>query len=137
MNRINRACSRLRISALVVPWCVASGLSLLCAGCGRSVHPEGTGISSVDAGQRVRAIRQAARAGDVDRVAALVDRLEDEDSAVRFAAIIALEKLTGMRLDYDYADDAEQRSRAVEAWRLYLTVRSEAGDTAPAAVPKR
>lgn len=50
----------------------------------------------------------------------LVDRLEDEDEAVRFFAIIALDKITGERLGYDYAQPAAERAKAVERWREYV-----------------
>ncbi len=63
----------------------------------------------------------------------LVDRLEDEDSAVRFAAIIALDKLTGKRLGYKYGGSLETRSAAVARWRRYVAQRS--GSRLPAGEP--
>lgn len=62
-------------------------------------------------------------AGDQqDRAAVpiLVDRLEDEDPAVRFYAILALERLTGTRLGFRFEAPVHERRSAVERWRRYL-----------------
>ena len=68
---------------------------------------------------RVRAISEITRARQTDLIPKLVDRLEDMDSAVRFAAILALEDLTGSRLGYDYAAPQSKRAEAVAAWREF------------------
>lgn len=65
------------------------------------------------------AIRAAGEARDEQAVPLLVDRLEDEDDAVRFFTILALEKITGERFGYDYAQPASKRARSVEQWRAY------------------
>ncbi len=67
------------------------------------------------------AIRFAGETGDRQAVPLLVDRLEDEDDAVRFFAIIALERITGDRFGYDYARPASQRAKSVEQWRTYVS----------------
>jgi hypothetical protein len=67
--------------------------------------------------ERVRAVAQAAESGRKDLIPALVDRLDDADVAVRMYAILALEKLTGTRLGYDYAADIGTRRQAVLRWR--------------------
>jgi hypothetical protein len=77
-------------------------------------------IQSANPDERILGIRAAAEAKDPHAVALLVDRLEDEDEAVRFFAIIALDKMTGQRFGYDYALPASQRARAVELWREYV-----------------
>ena len=68
---------------------------------------------------RIRAITEITRARQTDLIPKLVDRLEDNDSAVRFAAILALEDLTGSRLGYDYAAPKSKRAEAVAAWREF------------------
>ena len=68
---------------------------------------------------RIRAITQITRARQTDLIPRLVDRLGDEDSAVRFVAIFALEELTGSRLGYDYAAPKSERVKAVAAWREF------------------
>ncbi len=72
---------------------------------------------------RILAIREAGDRKDTVAIPLLVDRLEDEDSAVRFYAILALERITGERLGYRYADSAVDRQQAVERWREYAATR--------------
>ena len=68
---------------------------------------------------RIRAITEITRARQTDMIPKLVDRLADRDSAVRFAAILALEDLTGSRRGYDYAAPISERAKAVAAWREF------------------
>jgi hypothetical protein len=77
-------------------------------------------IQSQNPSERILAIRTAAETKDQGAVPLLVDRLEDEDEAVRFFAIIALDKITGERFGYDYAQPANLRAKAVERWREYV-----------------
>ena len=77
-------------------------------------------IQSANPDDRILGIRAAAEVRDRHAVPLLVDRLEDEDEAVRFFAIIALDRITGQRFGYDYALPASQRARAVELWREYV-----------------
>lgn len=72
---------------------------------------------------RIMAIREAGERRDQVAVPLLVDRLEDEDAAVRFYAILALERITGDRLGYRYADSAPQRQESVTRWRKYAADR--------------
>ena len=87
-----------------------------CAGGGAS-H---AAINSDDANERILAIRQAAVQRDNTAVPLLIDRLEDEDEAVRLFAILALDKLTGHRFGYDYSQPANRRAKSVEMWREFL-----------------
>ncbi len=66
------------------------------------------------------AIRAAAERGDRSAIPHIVDRLEDEDDGVRFFAVLALDRMTGKRLGYDYAKPAAERAAAVERWRAYV-----------------
>lgn len=88
--------------------------------CTPSQPPPRTAIQSANPDERIRGIHEAAERNDRYAVPLLVDRLEDEDEAVRFYAILALEKMTGHRLGYDYAQSAVDRVRAVERWREYV-----------------
>jgi hypothetical protein len=88
-------------------------------GCGRTGSYRAN-IHSDDVNERILAIREAAQKDDKTAVPLLVDRLDDEDDAVRFFAILALDKITGHRFGYDYAEPARQRAEAVERWRAYL-----------------
>lgn len=65
----------------------------------------------------------------------LVARLEDEDDAVRFFAILALDRMTGTRLGYSYHAPEDQRLRAVQAWRRYLAQQAGAAGGARSSGP--
>ncbi len=81
---------------------------------------------------RVRAIKQITRVRQTELIPKLVDRLEDGDSAVRFAAILALEDLTGSRRGYDYAASKSGRAKAVAGWREFA-LGQDAAETVEAA----
>jgi hypothetical protein len=55
---------------------------------------------------------------------ALVNRLDDDDVAVRLYTIVALEKMTGQRLGYEYAAGRGERQEAVAQWRRYIEQRA-------------
>ena len=75
---------------------------------------------SKDPGERAAAIKHAAEIQDGSVIHILIDRLEDQDEAVRLFAILALEKLTGQRHGYNYHASEVERFRAVQRWRRYL-----------------
>jgi HEAT repeat protein len=107
-------------SALLLLACATSAPWLSCAA------PPRSGIQSADVNERILAIHAAAEAGDKQSVPLLVDRLEDEDEAVRFYAILALAKITGKRMGYDYASPPSERAKAVERWRRSLRAAGQA-----------
>jgi hypothetical protein len=84
-------------------------------------------LESNDPSDRVRAIHAIAESDDVSMAPALVDRLDDEDPAVRFYAILALEKLTGTRLGYTYTAHRHERLQSVQRWRTYLSTNAAGG----------
>lgn len=98
--------------------------------CGNPMPPYPTGIHNADPGVRIRSIKMAGDRQDRATLPLLVERLEDEDEAVRLFAIIAIEKITGTRLGYEYRKPAVERARAVKRWRQYLQQ-----ETTPAASP--
>ena len=85
-----------------------------------SKHSYRAGIQSPDAVGRIVAIRQAGEQRDRLAVPLLVDRLEDEDEAVRFFAILALDRIVGQRMGFVYSQSDQQRAAAVSRWRQYL-----------------
>ena len=87
------------------------------AGCTSSVQ---VGLDSPEALGRSLAIREAGEARSTASVPLIVDRLEDEDEAVRMYAILALERITGQRFGYDYGKSAAGRAPAVERWREFV-----------------
>ncbi|MFQ5424881.1 MAG: HEAT repeat domain-containing protein [Phycisphaerae bacterium] len=92
-------------------------------------HEVRVGIQSRDALGRSLAIHNAGESNDRLAIPLLIDRLEDEDPAVRLFAILALEKLAGRRFGYDYAKPAVERAASVARWRTY----AEAGQHLTAA----
>jgi len=101
-------------------------------GCGRPRVPYPQSFHSEAPEDRIAAIRRAVDTRDTAMLGLMVDRLEDEDEAVRFYAILGLERMTGTRLGYDYADDVAQRRRAVMRWREHVAGLSAAGGPATA-----
>ncbi len=96
--------------------CWTAGLS----GCGPHTPRQKVSLESPDSAVRVLAIVRAANDRDQSAVPLLVDRLEDEDPAVRFYAILALDSLTGTRLGYEYGGPAFERRASVERWRRFV-----------------
>ncbi len=95
-------------------------ISVLLTSAGGCAKPDRAAIQSADPNERILGIFATATANDTLAVPLLVDRLEDEDEAVRFYAIIALDKITGQRLGYDYAKPAGARAPAVARWRQFV-----------------
>lgn len=89
-------------------------------GCVGVAEPTWVRMQSPDSAERIAAIRAATRTRDAAVLPHLVDRLEDEDPAVRFAAILALEKLTGKRLGYAYGAAGKGRAAAIRSWRTFV-----------------
>jgi hypothetical protein len=85
--------------------------------CSPVVRPN---LNSADPQARINAIVQVANARDPQAVPLLVGLLDDDDGAVRFYAVLALEKITGTRRGYDYAAPAWRRAVAVQRWRDWL-----------------
>ncbi len=107
------------MKVVAAPGCMLLFAWVTAQGCA-SVSPYRASIGSDDANERILGIRAAGEARDGGAVPLLVDRLEDEDSGVRFFAIIALEKITGERFGYNYADSSLERSESVLRWRSFV-----------------
>lgn len=88
-------------------------------------------FNSTDPAERTLALGQAADDADRASIPDLIALLESEDSAERMLAINALEKKTGQRLGYDYADPDPARREAVERWVAWH--QGGSGLSAPAA----
>jgi len=76
---------------------------------------------------RIEAILQAGREKDPKAVPYLVDRLGDSYAEVRFAAIVALTKITGTNRGYRYWAPTADRERAIDRWRQWLDSRAPGG----------
>ncbi len=101
---------------------------VLAMGCNLGRSPYGASFESPDPSDRIAAVRQAGNSEDQSAVPALVDRLEDEDSGVRLYAILALERIVGTRMGYDYANSDAERVRAVYRWREFVRRGGHVGD---------
>lgn len=112
--------------------CLAALASLGCDGpAGGSLYQR---LQHEDPSVRIEAIRQAARQNDAQAIPHIVERLNDTQTDVRFFAIVALEKMTGRRMGYQYYAPRSERARAQERWREWLRSR-EAAATRPATGP--
>jgi hypothetical protein len=80
---------------------------------------------------RVQAIVRAGRQEDSRAYVYLIDALSDPQPAVRFYASIALEKMTGLTMDYRYYDPWPRRQDAVERWRRWLASRGGPAEAPP------
>lgn len=50
---------------------------------------------------------------------ALIEALDDDRSAVREAAVVALRSITGEKFDFDPVGKVQERARALDAWRSW------------------
>ena len=92
------------------------------AGCGRQVAEVEyqQRIQDPQAAERVRAIVEALERDDRSALPLIVDRLDDEDAAVRLAAVSALREMTGQDFGYQPYGPLHERVEAVERWRTWL-----------------
>ena len=125
------------------PWLGLAVLLVLPAagGCALSRPAFPQNLYSPRVQDRVQGARMAAdysypSAGDRRAVMLmLVDRLRDDDSAVRFAAIMALEQMTGSRRGYLYYAPFERREPAVLRWQRYVEAMGSDAATSRPEVP--
>ena len=101
-------------------WFVVLGLAL--AGCtggegGRSLHLR---LQDPDPEVRMKAMAEAAGAKDPQAVPYIVTDLSNDDGDVRLFASLALEKITGQTMGYEYFQPREQREKAVTLWKQWL-----------------
>jgi len=97
----------------------AAALGLSCMGAGgvgctpRATEAE---FDSANPAAKLYAIQKAGQKRDADKIPALIEQLNSDDPAVRMYAIIALEKITGTRLNYSPYDPPWRRANAIERW---------------------
>jgi hypothetical protein len=83
--------------------------------------PDPKSLTSNSAPSAVPAIKDAATQNDRSAYPRLVQDLDDPDPAIRFAAIGALERMTGgQTFGYRYYDDDADRKPAVDQWKQWL-----------------
>jgi HEAT repeat protein len=98
-----------------------TGIMLLAAALvGGCFSPDPKSLGSDSAPSAVPAIKTAADDNDRAAIPRLVQDLDDHDSAIRFAAISALKRMTGQDLGYKYYDSEWNRRSAIQRWRQWL-----------------
>ncbi len=108
-------------------WTLAGTVCFVVSGCARA--PQAT-FDSAYSGSLIMAIASAAERKDQEAIPQLIECLDHEDPLVRFAAIQALERITGQTLDYDYAAPERERRERVEAWVRWYEGRTPAVEPA-------
>ncbi|MBI5725608.1 MAG: HEAT repeat domain-containing protein [Planctomycetes bacterium] len=87
------------------------------AGYGKDIYQD---FQSESPAVRIHACAAAGSSRDARTVPYLVDRLSDSEPDVRVYATIALEKIAGTRMGYEYYDPPDSRQRAIDRWRNWL-----------------
>ncbi len=90
---------------------------------GGCYSPDPKSLSSNSAPSAIPAIKDAAIENNRSAIPRLVQDLSDSDSAIRFAAITALRRLTGQDLGYRYYDSEYDRRPAVKRWQQWVETR--------------
>jgi hypothetical protein len=100
---------------------VTAGIGLLCCG-GCAAQPESLAsrLQSQDPSVRIQAMVDAADSNDRQSLPYIVENLSSPESDVRFFAYIALKKITGLTMGYEFYGDSGQHQRAVMLWREWL-----------------
>ena len=105
-------------TAMVVFW--ACWL-LLSTGCNPRVSSDYVeNISSVSPEVATEAMSIAAEKKSDRAIEPLVQRLYDEDSVIRLAAIRALKSITAQDFGYRYYEPESQRIQAIKRWEAWL-----------------
>jgi len=74
-------------------------------------------LTDADIFVRMATCRSLSNLGGIEAVPALIDTLEDEEAAVRDAALVALRGLTDQSIPFDPLARDGDRSKRVKAWR--------------------
>jgi hypothetical protein len=82
--------------------------------------PDPKSITSDSPPSAIPAIKEAGEKNDRSAIPRLVKDLDDNDSAIRFAAISALRKMTGQDFGYRYYDDEFTRRPAIDRWHQWM-----------------
>jgi hypothetical protein len=97
----------------------------MCLASGGCIPREAQSIGAIDPLNSIPAIQKAAAEREHKAVPALVVQLNNDDPAVRFYAIQALQRITGQTFDYVYYDEADARKPAIARWQQWLKQRKQ------------
>ncbi|HEY7088988.1 MAG TPA: hypothetical protein VH518_12915 [Tepidisphaeraceae bacterium] len=101
-------------------WLAAVLGVLVCAGAGCESGYGARSVKNPDPAAKIPATVDAAARKDMAAIPQLVADLENDDPAVRFYAIGALERVTGHTFGYQYFVDEDKRASAVQQWKAWL-----------------
>lgn len=108
---------------LIRLFCCLAFAAVVLTGCQPPAGPgwqASVGLQSENPSDRIAAAVDAGNRKVTSMVPLLVDRLEDPEPDVRFAAIGALQRITGQDLGYRFFAPPAERSAAVARWRQWL-----------------
>ena len=91
-----------------------------CAGGGGPGHSIYDRLQSENPADRIQATLQAADRNDTKALPYIVENLASSEADVRFYSYLALQKITGLTMGYEYYADRQQRDQAVQRWRQWL-----------------
>jgi hypothetical protein len=77
-------------------------------------------VTHPDPSVKIPAMKHAVRQHDITALRQLISDLSNDDPAVRFYAISALQRLTGQEYAYHFYDEESQREAAVLRWKQWL-----------------
>lgn len=77
-------------------------------------------LQDEDPSVRLDAMVEAADAKDAQAVPYIVENLGSDDASMRMYSYIALKKITGMTLGYEYFGSQADREQAIKRWREWL-----------------
>jgi HEAT repeat protein len=97
---------------------IATCLTILYMGTLGACAPKASegGFNSANPAAKLYAIVEAGRQRDTAAIPHLIEQLDSDDPAVRLYTIIALERITGTRLDYSPYDPPALRTAAQRRW---------------------
>lgn len=99
--------------------------ALVGGGCNLFGPPAEEGdFNAPDPSSKLYAISRAGQSRDSTKIPQLIECLDDDDPAVRFLAIGALQTITNQTLDYDYGAPEPERAKAQQRWRVWAVERN-------------
>jgi hypothetical protein len=85
-----------------------------------AMRADRSAFTSAESSDRAKAILSAGERNDRVAIPLIIDRLDDDDVAVRSIAIQTLHRMTGQDFGYRTFDNVDERSKAVQRWRAWL-----------------
>jgi hypothetical protein len=111
----------LKLAPITVRWFVWPIIMIFIIGCDSPKKIGGLAdLENPDPAVRIRAIKWAGENQVHQAVPLLVDRLQEQNRSVRFYAIMALSRITGNDMGFNYKADPAARAEAVKKWRQSL-----------------